>query len=204
MGKGKVIFIKNAAILTVTSLVLRAVGMVFRVWLATAVGAEGMGLYQQIFSVYTLVSVFASSGVGLAVTRLISEELTLGRKSGVSLIMRKSVSLTLSVAVATGALVYFLSEPISVYIMSDERAADALRMMCFSLPFMAISAVLKGYFFARKKAAVNSLSQCLEQAVRVGFIFFGLAVLRPTLSRVARRFCSAIPLPNSPLVFTFR
>ena len=97
MGKGKVIFIKNAALLTVTSLALRVVGMIFRVWLATAVGAEGMGLYQQIFSVYTLVSVFASAGVGLAVTRLISEELTLGQPRGISIIMRKSVRLTLLV-----------------------------------------------------------------------------------------------------------
>ena len=172
MGKGKVIFIKNAAILTATSLLLRMVGMIFRVWLATAVGAEGMGLYQQIFSIYVLVSVFASSGVGLAVTRLISEELTLGKRRGVSLIMRKSSLLTLFAAVGSGLIVYFMAEPISVYIISDKRAAESLRIMCFSLPFMAISAVLKGYFFARKKASVNSFSQCIEQAVRVGFIFF--------------------------------
>lgn len=172
MGKGKVIFIKNAAILTATSLLLRMVGMIFRVWLATAVGAEGMGLYQQIFSIYVLVSVFASSGVGLAVTRLISEELALGQRLGVSLIMRKSTFLTLFAAVGTGLVVYLSAEPISVYIISDDRAAESLRIMCFSLPFMAISAVLKGYFFARKKAPVNSFSQCIEQAVRVGFIFF--------------------------------
>ena len=35
---------------------------------------------------------------------------------------------------------------------------------------MGISAVLKGYFFARKKALPNSSSQLIEQAVRIGFI----------------------------------
>lgn len=170
MGKGKVIFIRNAMILTVTSLLLRLVGMVFRVWLAAAVGAEGMGLYQQIFSVYALVSVFASSGVGLAVTRLISEELTLGCRRGVDMIICRSILLSLTVAVISGLCVFFGAVPISVYIMSDARAVSSLRIMSLSLPFMGVSAVLKGYFFARKKAFPNSSSQILEQAVRIGYI----------------------------------
>lgn len=171
MGKGKVIFLKNAALLTATSLLLRFVGMIFRVWLAASIGAEGMGLYQQIFSVYALISVFASSGVGLAVTRLVSEELTLGKRCGIDMIVLRSIMLTLFIAVISGLAVFLSSDIISVYIMSDDRAAEALRIMCFSLPFMAVSAVLKGYFFARKKAGPNSSSQLIEQAVRIGFIF---------------------------------
>ncbi len=170
MGKGRVIFLKNAMLLTATSLLLRFVGMIFRVWLATAVGAEGMGLYQQIFSVYALVSVFASSGVGLAVTRLISEELTLGCRRGVSMIIGRSVALTVGVALLSSSLVYIGAKPIAVYIMSDERAAVSLKLMCLSLPFMGVSAVLKGYFFARKKAFPSSSSQILEQTVRIVFI----------------------------------
>ena len=170
MGKGKVIFIKNAMLLTVTSLILRLVGMVFRVWLASAIGAEGMGLYQQIFSVYAFVSVFASSGVGLAVTRLISEELTLGSRRGVDMIIARSIFASLAVAVISGVAVLLSAEPISVYIMSDKRAISSLKIMTASLPFMGVSAVLKGYFFARKKAFANSSSQLIEQAVRIGFI----------------------------------
>ncbi len=172
MGKGKVIFIKNALLLTVTSLLLRLVGMVFRVWLANAVGAEGMGLYQQIFSLYAFVSVFASAGVGLAVTRLISEEITLGCRRGVELILLRSMALTTAVAVFSGGALWLGSDKVAVYIISDMRAADSLKMMTLSLPFMAISAVLKGYFFARKKAGPNSSSQIIEQAVRISAIFY--------------------------------
>ena len=53
-------FIKNAAILTITSLILRTVGIFFRVWMADSIGAEGMGLYQLILSVYVLGSTFAT------------------------------------------------------------------------------------------------------------------------------------------------
>ena len=170
MGKGRVIFLKNAAVLTATSLALRLVGMVFRVWLATGIGAEGMGLYQQIFSLYALVSVFAVSGVGVAVMRLVSEELTLGGRESVIKTVSVCTGATLVIAVLSGLLVFFGADLYSVYIMSDTRAALSLKIMSFSLPFMGISAVLKGYFFARKKALPNSSSQLIEQAVRIGFI----------------------------------
>ena len=45
-----VIFIKNALILTVTSLILRGFGIILKIWLAAKVGPEGIGLYQLIFS----------------------------------------------------------------------------------------------------------------------------------------------------------
>ena len=77
----KTVFIKNAAILTISSLFLRFAGILFRVWLAAKIGAEGIGLYQLIFSVYVLASTFATSGISTAVTRLIAEELALGSKN---------------------------------------------------------------------------------------------------------------------------
>ena len=69
-------------ILTVTALILRVIGMVFRVWLAGSIGAEGMGLYQVIFSVYILASTFATSGISTAVTRIVTGRLAVGDKQG--------------------------------------------------------------------------------------------------------------------------
>ena len=67
------LFIKNAAVLTVTSLILRTLGIVFRIWMSNTVGAEGMGLYQLVVSVYVFVSAFATTGICTAVTRLTAE-----------------------------------------------------------------------------------------------------------------------------------
>ena len=63
----KTSFIKNAFILTVTSLILRTIGIFFRVYMAGKIGAEGMGLYQLVFSIYTLAATFASAGICTAV-----------------------------------------------------------------------------------------------------------------------------------------
>ena len=63
----------NALILTGASLLLRAAGMFFRIYLSNQIGAEGMGLYQLISSVYFLAIHLSSGGIGVAVTRMTAE-----------------------------------------------------------------------------------------------------------------------------------
>ncbi len=164
------VFVKNAAVLTVTSLILRTVGIFFRIFLSGKIGAEGMGLYQLIVSIYVLGSTFATSGISTAVTRLVADELACGTARSVQHILRRSILLSLSIGLFSTALIYFGADIISVYWIRDMRAANALRMLSFSLPSMGVSSCLRGYFIARRKAAGTSYAQLLEQAVRVGVI----------------------------------
>mgnify|MGYP001508608509 FL=1 len=140
----KTLFIKNALILTVSSLILRFVGIIFKVWLAKLIGSEGIGLYQLVFSVYMLASTFAASGICTAVTRLIAEELAVGTKKGAAKIMRRSVELTLIIALATVITVFFGAEFIASRFLGDSRAVPALKILPLSLPFMGITSCLRG------------------------------------------------------------
>ena len=166
----KVIFLKNAIILTVSSLLLRFLGILFKVWLASDIGAEGIGLYQLVFSVYMLAATFATSGICTAVTRLIADELALGTKNGVIKILRKCILITTFIALLSTAIIFFGAEPISKYLISDIRAVPALKVLSFSLPFMGISSCLRGYFIARRKATPSASSQLLEQGVRIATV----------------------------------
>lgn len=170
IGVKKTIFIKNALILTVSSLVLRFAGIIFKVWLAAAIGSEGIGLYQLIFSVYVLVSTFATSGISTAVTRLIAEELALGNKKGTLKILKCAIKLSLIIAVITVIAVYFGSQIIAVKFLGDIRAVAALKILPFSLPFMCVSSCMRGYFIARRKVTPNAVTQLVEQAVRIGVV----------------------------------
>ena len=163
----KTIFIKNALILTVSSLILRFVGIIFKVWLAQLIGSEGIGLYQLIFSVYMLAATFATSGISTAVTRLAAEELALGTKRGTLKILRRAIEITLLIAGVTVVTVFFGAEFIAVRFLNDIRAVPALKILPLSLPFMGISSCLRGYFIARRKITPNAVSQLFEQAVRI-------------------------------------
>lgn len=170
----KKLFIKNAAILTVTSLALRFIGIFFKVWLAGKVGAEGIGLYQLVFSFYALVSTFAVCGISTAVTRLITDELVLGNRSTISKIITRAVMLSLAIAAFSMLTVYFGAEIISDKIIGDIRAKYALKILSFSLPFMGVSSCLKGYFISRRNTSPPALSQILEQIVRIVMIYLFL------------------------------
>ncbi len=164
-----IIFIKNTVILTAVSLLLRSVGLIFKIWLSSKIGAEGIGLYQLIASVYVLASAFASTGICTGVTKLVSEERALTVKTA-SAILLKAAGLTVVGSLIIGGGLFLLSEPIAATLLGDARAALSLRILCFSLPFKGIAASLKGYFYARRKSGAPAASQLFEQAVRITVI----------------------------------
>lgn len=177
MRINKVIFIKNALILTVTGLIIRFIGMFFRIWLAGAIGPEGIGLYSQIFSFYMLASAFASAGINTAVTRLVSEELASLNGKGVRVVLGRCIIVTLFISAVSAAIIFFGADFIAINIIGDSRAAEALKTLTLSLPFMGVSSCLKGYFIARKKTAPASSAQIFEQFVRIGVVMLILTYM---------------------------
>jgi len=166
----KTIFIKNALILTASSLILRFIGIIFKVWLAQKIGSEGIGLYQLVFSVYILASTFAISGTSTAVTRLVAEELALGNKKSTLKILMRAIEISLIIAFLSVILLYFGADFIGNKILGDARTVPSLKILPLSLPFIGITSCLRGYFIARRKVTPNSLSQIFEQAVRIVII----------------------------------
>lgn len=168
--KKRFVFLKNAFILTITSLILRTIGIFFRVYLSNKIGAEGMGLYQLIFSIYVLAATFATSGISTAVTRLIAEEAGRGTRRSVRRILRRAIALSIFIGVLSAAIVIVFADPIARYGLGDMRAVPALKILSISLPFMGVSSCLRGYFIARRRVSNTTNAQMLEQVVRIGVI----------------------------------
>lgn len=168
----KVLFIKNALVLTATALILRLAGIIFKVWLASEIGSEGIGLYQLIISLYVLTSTFAASGISTAVTRLVADELAIGSGRGAARILKKGIILSLVIAFTTLITVFSFSNTIAIHLLGDMRAVPSIKILSLSLPFMGVSSCIRGYFIARRKALSSSLAQISEQAVRIVVILF--------------------------------
>lgn len=156
--------------MTVTALILRTIGIFFRIYMSNKIGAEGMGLYQLIFSIYVLAATFASSGICTAVTRMVTDELATGTKKSVLRILRRAVLLSVLIGVASAALVFFGADFIGNVWLKDARAIPALKILTPSLPFMGITSCLRGYFIARRNASSPSRSQIFEQLVRIAVV----------------------------------
>ena len=166
----KTVFIKNAMILTVSSLILRFAGIIFKVYITRLIGSEGVGLYQLVFSFYILASTFATSGISTAVTRLVTEEMALGSKQGTLRIFRRSVELTLIIAFVSMGVVLLGAEFIAKTLIGDIRSLPAIKILPLSLPFMGVSSCIRGYFIAKRQVTPNALTQIFEQGIRIGAV----------------------------------
>ena len=162
------VYVKNAALLTASGLVLRVLGMVFRVLIAAQLGSEGMGLYQLILSLYTVFTSLASAGLNVAATRLAAQSLARGRG------IHKTVCglVTTAAVFGTVAMVaqFALAGPLARWVLHDARAELGLRWLAPSLPFIAVSGTLKGCFLAQRKVMPYVVSQQVEQLVRMGSV----------------------------------
>lgn len=165
------VFLKNAFILTATSLLLRTVGIFFRVYLSNKIGAEGMGLYQLVFSIYILASTFASSGISTGVTRLVAEQAGMCTRRNIRRILRRAILVSLLIGIISTLVIFFGAKPIARYGLGDMRAVPALQILSLGLPVMGISSCLRGYFIARRRVSRSTNAQLIEQTVRILAIF---------------------------------
>lgn len=129
------LFLINAAILTLTSLVIRTTGVFFSVYISNKIGALGMGLYQLIMSVYSFAITVASSGAGLASTRLVAEELAHGSHTGIKRAMRRCVCYSAFFGLLAWALLFFNAPFIGEVWLGDRRTISSLYLLSINLPF---------------------------------------------------------------------
>ena len=164
----------NAFAMTGSALLTRTLGMGFRVYMSNTIGADGIGLYQLICSLYFFCVTFSTSGITLIATRTVTECFARGENGR----GRRYTSLCLYSALALSGvscvLLYIFSDPLCEFILGDIRAALSLRVMALGLPFLALSACFRGYFFARRKAYITASEQLLEQITEI-IIFAALS-----------------------------
>ena len=88
-------FIFNTSVLIITSVIFRLIDIYFTAYIAQKIGSEHLGIFQLIMSVYLFGITLATSGINLAVTRVISEELALDNNGGIKKVMKRCLYITL-------------------------------------------------------------------------------------------------------------
>ncbi|MBR4874580.1 MAG: polysaccharide biosynthesis protein [Clostridia bacterium] len=160
-------FIANTFLLTAVSLVMRAVGVSFNVYIANKIGANGMGLFSLIMSVYAFGVTLACSGINLASTKIVSEELAVGSYGGVVKCIRMSLIYSLIFGSMATLIIFFGANFFGNVFLGDGRTVRPLMILSLSLPCVSMSSAVGGYFIAVGRVYKNALVQLLEQFFRV-------------------------------------
>ncbi len=170
----KKVFFLNALIMTLSTLIIRSLGISFRVYMSNKIGTECIGLYQLIVMIYFFVATVSASGINLVVTRLVSETLSFNNIWHIKIIMRICICISLLLSVFCAFILYFSAGALGNILLKDSRAILSLKILAPSLPFLALSSCYRGYFMAVRKASYAASEQLIEQIIE--FLIFAILI----------------------------
>lgn len=169
MKKSNLLF--YTAIMTAVNLIMRSVGVSFNAYLTNKIGTSGIGLFQLVMTVYSLAVTFSCAGIRLATTRIAVEANTLNKND-----MSKSLTLCITYAGICGSVIGFIlftfSDLISVNWINSQLTSFPLKILALSLPFVAMSSSLGGYFTAVECIPQYSCIQLIEQGFKIAVVVY--------------------------------
>lgn len=171
--------LRSAAMLTLSGIIAKTVDFLLRASYSQKLGGEGMGIFSLVFSVHGIMLTLATGGVGVAVSKTISEQIAAHNPSGVKKTMQIALGTVVCLAVPVIAVVFLFSSQIADKLLGDIRAAKSIVCLAPSILFMGISYCIKGYFYASRCVLRPASSEFLEQAVKVGTVNLLLPKLLP-------------------------
>ena len=163
-------FVSGAIILMAAGLVVRILGFVYRIYLSNLIGAEGMGLFQLISPVYSLIILTLTAGVSIAVSKMVAEELAQNHIINLRRVTNCALWLILCTGAAVSLLMYFNINFLVNNILKDSRTYSSLLLLIPCIPVIAASSALKGYFYGIQLVVPTALSQIVEQVVKISLV----------------------------------
>lgn len=200
------IFFINGVILTITSLILRTIGVSFNVYISNKIGTEAIGVYQLVMSIYMLTITLATSGINLACMRIVSEELACNLEKNIKKAVSKCLVYSLFFGIFS-CIILLISAPfISQTCLHNKISEIPFYVIAISLPFVSMSSCINGYFSAVRRVIKNASIQIFEQILKIIIISYLLNVFMPsgidfaclslvlgtTFSEIISFFCSYI------------
>ncbi|NLY44472.1 MAG: polysaccharide biosynthesis protein [Tissierella sp.] len=165
MSKGNS-FMKGAAILGIAGVIIKILGAIYRIPLGNIIKPEGMGYYQTAYPFYTLLLAISTSGVPVAIAKLVSEKSALGDYRSAYKVFKVALTGLFIAGVLTSIFVLFNARSI-VESLDNPNAYYSLVALVPALFFVPIMAAYRGFFQGRQNMVPTALSQIGEQFFRV-------------------------------------
>lgn len=160
-------FVRNSFLLTASNITTGILGFIFSIYLSKLIGPVGIGLYGLVMPIYNLFICLMTAGIIAAISQVSAIYKSKGQYNNINKTIRAVASFNVIWAIAIGIMVFFLAPYISKYGIHDIRTVNAIRVTCPAMVFIALSNILKGYFYGVSKIIVPSFIDILEKAMRI-------------------------------------
>lgn len=173
-------FVEGTFIATIAIIITKIIGVLYVIPFYRIIGEGGGALYSYAYNVYNLFLNISTAGIPIALSKIISEYNTLEMYEAKERSYKVGRNIILAISVIAFFLLFVFAEEIGYLILGEIQGGNTLRdvgfvIRCVSfclliIPFLSVS---RGYLQGHKYISPTSISQVVEQVVRVLVILLG-------------------------------
>ncbi len=167
-------FFGGAAILAIGIMVVKVIGMFYRIPLVNIIGTAGSADFNNAYNIYAVLLTISTAGLPVAVSKMVSEANTLGRQRQVHKVFRVSLSLFLGLGLISFLIMFFGSERLAE-LMNDSMAAQGIKTLAPAVICVGCLSAFRGYAQGHSDMTPTAVSQIIEALSKL-FIGLGLAM----------------------------
>ena len=171
---------EGAIIATIGIVIVKVIGLLYVIPFNAIIGEQGGALYGYAYTIYTLFLSISSAGFPFAISKLTSEYSALGYNKAVKDIYKLSLRIISIISIIIFIFLFLFAPNIAKLIIGESNSfnnypdiAFVIRMVSFAILVIPFLSVTRGFLQGYKYIGPTSVSQILEQIVRVAVILVG-------------------------------
>ena len=173
-------FMQGAFIATLGIVLSKILGIVYVIPFYAIIGAQGGALYGYGYSIYSIFLGISQAGIPLAISKIVSEYNVLGYYEAKRRTFKLGKKVLAILGVISFIIMFIFAKPLALLIIGNIEGGNTVSDVTFVIrvistavlvvPFLSI---YRGYLQGHKYITPTSISQVLEQIVRVCIIVGG-------------------------------
>lgn len=173
-------FIEGTIVATMGILIVKIIGILYVIPFNAIIGETGGALYGYGYNIYQLFLSISSAGFPFAISKLTSEYYALGKKSAIRDTYNVSLKIISVISIIMFIILFVFAPSIGRLIIgsslggnSSDDIAFVIRAVSFAILVIPFLSVTKGLLQGYKYITPYSVSQVIEQVVRVIIVLVG-------------------------------
>ncbi|MBP5772954.1 MAG: polysaccharide biosynthesis protein [Eubacterium sp.] len=158
-------FVIQGSILAIAGILVRVIGLIYRIPLTRILGDEGNGYYSTAFDIYNVLLLLSSQSMPLAVSKIVSEKLEKKEYKNANRVFKGSLIFALILGVVVGLFAFFGADWLASSVYKSAPSALALKVLAPTLTVVCVLGVFRGYFQGMGNMVPTAISQIFEQIV---------------------------------------
>lgn len=165
------LFFSGVLVLTISNLIIKAIGLLFKIPMNHIVGDTGMGYYSHAYTLYTCFFMIATNGLPVALAMMLSESRSKGQIRQAKRIFRIALLLFVVVGFVGMCIMMIGAQAYSEHVLKADATVYCILATAPTLFFISISSAFRGYFQGYQQMLPTAISQLIEALCK---LFLGI------------------------------